>query len=360
MGVFEAIGGDAHEEVLYGTDPVSGLKAIIAVHSTALGPALGGTRFFPYRNEDEALADVLRLSKAMTYKAAAAGLDLGGGKAVILGDPAVDKNERLVRSYGRLVDSLGGRYITAEDVGTTAEDMVVISRETDHVSGLPEEHGGSGDPSPATARGVVAAMRAVASRLWGSDELSGKTVAIQGVGKVGMSLAERLHKAGANLIVTDVNPTAVDTAVRAYGATAVGAAEIFDVECDLFAPCAMGHAINERTIPRLRAAGVAGSANNQLEVPADADRLAEAGILYAPDFVVNAGGIINIGEEVGGYTWQRAALHIDAIEEKLTHIFDVADRRGINPHLAAEAIAEERIASVGSLGLRRRVGKGRM
>jgi leucine dehydrogenase len=359
LGVFRAIGGDTHEEVLFGADPVSGLRTIIAVHSTALGPALGGTRFFSYENEEQALADVLRLAKAMTYKAAAAGLDLGGGKAVIIGDPGTHKSERLLRSYGRVVDSLSGRYITAEDVGTTMDDMVVIAKETAWVTGLPEHCGGSGDPSPATARGVLAAMRAVARRLWGSGDLSGRTVAVQGVGKVGMNLVERLSKAGATTVVSDVNPTAVDVAVRAHGSRAVGTDEIFDVECDIFAPCAMGHALSEQSIPRLRAQAIVGSANNQLETETDAERLAARDILYAPDFVVNAGGIINIAEEIRGYAWERAAKHLDAIEDTVTRVLELADERSLNPHQAAVELADERIAKVGSLGLRRRAGRDR-
>lgn len=357
MGVFEAIGSETHEEVLFGVDPVSGLKAIIAVHDTSLGPALGGTRFFPYPDEDAALADVLQLAKAMTYKAAAAGLDLGGGKAVIIGDPTEMKSERLLRAYGRLVDSLHGRYITAEDVGTTTDDMVVIAKETEWVTGLPEHHGGSGDPSPATARGIKAAMGAVADHLWGSADLSERTIAVQGVGKVGMNLVDRLTKAGAATIVADVDPVAVDTAVRLHGSSAVGTDEIFGVECDIFAPCAMGNALNERTIPQLNCRAVVGSANNQLATDEDADRLAARGILYAPDFVVNAGGIINIAEEIAGYSWQRAADHLDDIANTVAGILDTAQERGVNPQEAAVEIAEERIAGIGTLGLRRRGSK---
>jgi leucine dehydrogenase len=344
--------------VLFGVDPVSGLKAIIAVHSTALGPALGGTRFFSYDDEDEALADVLRLAKAMTYKAAAAGLDLGGGKAVIIGDPHKVKSERLLRAYGRLVDSLNGRYITAEDVGTTTSDMVTIAKETEWVSGLPHDHGGSGDPSPATARGVLAAMRAVATHRWGSDDLSGKTVAIQGVGKVGISLVERLTKVGAKTIVADVNPASLEAA-RAFGSSVVDTDEIFDADCDIFAPCAMGHALNEQSIPRLRCEAVVGSANNQLAEEADAERLADRGILYAPDFVVNAGGIINIAEEIGGYSWERAAHRLDAVADTVTGVLETADERGVHPYEAAVELAEERVAAVGTLGLRRRGGQER-
>lgn len=354
MGVFEAIASDTHEEVLFGHDPVSGLQAIIAIHSTALGPALGGTRFFPYQSEDEALRDVLRLAKGMSYKSAAAGLDLGGGKAVIIGDPAQIKTERLLRSFGRVIDSLGGRYVTAEDVGTTTADMITIGTETRWVTGLPNIHGGSGDPSPATARGVMGAMRAVAERLWDSDDLSGRTVAIQGVGKVGASLVERLTKAGAKIIVSDVNQYALDTVAASHGSVVVGVDEIFDVECDLFAPCAMGGAIDSSTVERLRCRAVVGSANNQLETIEQADRLAERGILYAPDFVVNAGGIINIAEELHGYDWERAVDAIDHIYDNLTRVLDAAEERSINPNTAAIAVAEDRMRSIGTINLKRR------
>ena len=359
MGVFEAIGvagqGDTeHEEVLFASDPVSGLKTIIAIHSTALGPALGGTRFFAYPTEEDALADVLRLSRAMSYKAAAAGLDLGGGKAVIIGDPAQIKTERLLRAYGRTVDSLGGRYITAEDVGTTVADMMTIARETKWVTGVPAAVGGSDDPSPATARGVMAAILTVAERLWGTGDLTGRTVAVQGVGKVGSSLVERLTKAGAATVVTDVNEAALAHVAAAYGSRVVGLDDIFDVECDVFAPCALGGPISRDTIPRLSCAAVVGSANNQLAKPEDADRLLERGILYAPDFVVNAGGIINITEELRGYSWERAAHAVDGIGTALSTILDRADADGINPHIAAERVARERIAAIGSLRVRRR------
>jgi leucine dehydrogenase len=256
-----------------------------------------------------------------------------------------------------MVDSLGGRYITAEDVGTTTEDMVLVAKETESVSGLPEHYGGSGDPSPATARGVLAAMRAVASHLWGSADLSGRTVAVQGVGKVGMNLVERLAKEGARTVVADVNGAAVASAVRLHGSTAVATDEIFDADCDIFAPCAMGHALNEQTVALLRCPAIVGSANNQLADDTIADRLAAREILYAPDFVVNAGGIINIAEEIVGYSWERAARHLDAIAETVTGILDAAQKRGVNPQEAAVELAEERIAAVGSIGLRRRAGQ---
>ncbi|MEA2002749.1 MAG: Glu/Leu/Phe/Val dehydrogenase [Actinomycetota bacterium] len=354
MGVFEAIASDTHEEVLFGHDPVSGLKAIIAIHSTALGPALGGTRFFPYDSEEAALCDVLRLAKGMSYKAAAAGLDLGGGKAVIMGDPTQIKTERLLRAFGRVIDSLGGRYVTAEDVGTTTADMITIATETRSVTGLPNIHGGSGDPSPATARGVIGAMRAVAERLWGSDDLSGKTVAIQGVGKVGASLVERLTKAGAKTIVADVNAAAPDAMAAQHGSIVVGIDEIFDVQSDIFAPCAMGGALNAVTVARLQCQAVVGSANNQLETEEQADQLAELGILYAPDFVVNAGGIINIADELHGYDWKRAVSAIDHVYDNVNRVLDAAEERDINPNTAAIEVAEERINSIGSINLKRR------
>lgn len=354
MGVFEALASDTHEEILFGQDPVSGLKAIIAIHSTALGPALGGTRFFPYQREEEALHDVLRLAKGMSYKSAAAGLDLGGGKAVIIGDPAEFKSERLLRAYGRMIDSLGGRYVTAEDVGTTTEDMITIAAETRWVTGLPSVHGGSGDPSPATARGVVGAMRAVAEHLWSSEDLGGKTVAVQGVGKVGASLVERVTKAGATTIISDVNEAALTAAATAHGSVIVGVDEIFDVDCDIFAPCAMGGAINESTVERLNCAAVVGSANNQLEHPGLAEHLAARGILYAPDFVVNAGGIINIADELHGYDLKRAVSAIDRIYNNVNRVLDTASAGGISPNAAAIEIAEERINTIGSINLKRR------
>jgi leucine dehydrogenase len=292
----------------------------------------------------------------MTLKAAAAGLDLGGGKAVIIGDPGTDKTERLLRAYGRTVDSLGGRYVTAEDVGTTTADMMAIRRETRWVTGVPEAHGGSGDPSPATARGVMSALRAVAERIWGSPDLSNLTVAIQGVGKVGASLVERLTKVGATTIVADVDAAAVDRMARNHGSQVVGIDEIAGVECDVFAPCAMGASLNESTIPRLRCRAVVGAANNQLATPEDADRLAARGIVYAPDFVVNAGGIINITEEIRGYSWERAAIAVDGIGATVASILDLADARSINPHKAAVELAKDRIAAVGPLQQRRRSG----
>lgn len=353
--MFEAIGTETHEEVLFGADRESGLRTIIAIHDTSLGPALGGTRFYPYVDEDAALFDVLRLAKGMTLKSAAAGLDLGGGKAVIIGDPATLRSERLIRSYGRVIDSLGGRYVTAEDVGTTVEDMVLISEETPWVSGLPVDQGGSGDPSPATARGVMAALRAIGERLWGSDDLAGRRVAVQGIGKVGMDLVRRLTAVGAETIVTDPNAEAVAFAVETYGSKVVPLDEIYDIEGDVFSPCALGAVLNDETIPRLRCAAIAGSANNQLAVDRDAEQIAGRGILYAPDFVVNAGGVINVAVEKGGYSPERAAAMVDRIYDNLTSVFATADEEGLDPHRAAMRFAERRIDAAGGRRYRPRI-----
>lgn len=350
VGVFEAIGTETHESVHFGNDPETGLRAIVAIHSTVLGPSLGGTRFYPYSSEGDALADVLRLAKGMTYKAACAGLDQGGGKAVIIGEPASLGTPDLFHAYGRFIDGLAGRYITAEDVGTTVENMEVVATETEHVSGLSHDSGGSGDPSPATARGVVAAMTAVSERLWSTDDLRGRTVSIKGVGKVGRSLAERLHERGVNLIVADVDSTATEYVADTLGAAVVGVDDIHRAECDIFAPCALGADLNLETIPQLACASVAGSANNQLLSSTDADRLSALGILYAPDFVVNAGGIINIAAEQGGYDPQTAAKMVDRIYDNLSEIFHISDALGVSTEQAAEKMADDRIAAKAARG----------
>ncbi len=349
MTVFDSVHYQDHEQVVFAADPASGLRAIIAIHSTALGPSLGGTRFYPYASEEEALNDVLRLSRGMTFKAAAAGLDLGGGKAVIIGDPKELKSERLWRAYGQFVDSLGGRYITAEDVGTTTADMELIRRETRWCFGTPLSEGGSGDPSPATARGLIAGLRAVATRLRGDRDLSGLRVAIQGVGKVGYAYAGLLTEARAEVIVADIDDGAVDRAVRDLGVKSVPLDEILTVDCDVVSPCALGAGINADTIPTLACSAILGSANNQLATDEDALRLAKAGILYAPDFVVNAGGLINVSQELRGYTEAGANHRIDRIEQATATILDLADAEGITPNQAALSIAQQRIAAVGGL-----------
>lgn len=353
MTVFDQMTAEGHEQVVYGSDPVSGLKAIIAIHSTALGPALGGTRFYPYPSEEDALIDVLRLSKGMTYKAAAAGLDLGGGKAVIMGDPRTDKSERLFRAYGTLVDSLGGRYITAEDVGTTADDLTTVRRETPWALGLPVAEGGSGDPSPVTARGLFAATQATAQHLWGNGDLAGRRILVQGVGKVGTAFVQLLVEARAEVMVTDAYQAAIDNAVNTYGVKPVDPDEAVSVPCDVFSPCALGAVLNRDTIPWLECEAVVGSANNQLATEDDGDRLAERGILYAPDFVVNAGGLINVYDELQGYSKSRALHRVDSIFDATTRIFQTAAEREITPQAAALHLAECRIADIGSLAARR-------
>lgn len=359
MGVFDALGDRGHEEVVYGSDPVSGLKSIVAIHSTALGPALGGTRFYPYPSEKEALEDVLRLSGAMSLKAAAAGLDLGGGKAVIIGDPRKMKSERLWRAYGRVVDSLQGRYITAEDVGTDAFDMELIRRETRWVVGVPVEEGGSGDPSPATARGLMAATRA-ALRFLDKEELAGRHVTVLGVGKVGSDLVRRFVEAGSKVTIADLYPPAIDAIrTRFPNVNVADCEDIYDIECDVFAPCSLGGVLNRDTIPRLKCGVVVGSANNQLAEPDDDERLAERDILYTPDFVVNAGGLINVSEELRGYTVDKAAARIDKIYDNLLRILEASRERGITVNRAAVDLAQERIQEIGNLRLFRRSGDDR-
>ncbi len=350
MFVFDEVAKEGHE---------SGLKTIIAIHSTALGPALGGTRFFPYETEDDALEDVLRLSKGMSLKAAAAGLDLGGGKAVIIGDPRVDKSERLFRAYGRIVDSLQGRYITAEDVGTTTTDLDLVRRETNWALGNSVALGGAGDPSPVTARGLIAAAKAVAKKLWGNADLAGRRFAVQGVGKVGSAFVQLLIENRAEVVVTDAYEPAIASAIERYGVDAVAADDIFKVDCDFFSPCALGAGLNEVTIPELNCEAIVGSANNQLATDKDAERLAERGILYGPDFVVNAGGLINVYDELQGYSKIRALHRVDSIYEATMTILDAAEEHGINPNEAAVKVAEERIHQIGDLRRFRRSGHDR-
>ncbi|HVM09436.1 MAG TPA: Glu/Leu/Phe/Val dehydrogenase dimerization domain-containing protein [Acidimicrobiales bacterium] len=353
--VFERIRADGHEEVVYCHDPASGLRAIVAIHSTRLGPALGGTRFYPYPSEDDALDDVLRLSKGMTYKAAAAGLDLGGGKAVILGDPREHKSEALLRAYGRFLQGLGGRYITAEDVGTTQPDMDVIRRETTHVTGVSRSLGGSGDPSEATAYGVLHAMRAVARILWGSTALEGRHIVITGVGKVGYALARHLVEERARISVADVNDSAAERAARDFGATPVEAKESHSIECDIWSPCALGGALSPASIAELRCGAVVGSANNQLATPECGDLVEERGILYAPDFVVNAGGVINISEELSpkGYHRERAYGIVRRIYDTTTTVIATARTEGITTAAAANRVAERRIEQLSNVRLLR-------
>lgn len=341
--VFDHIERHGHEQVVWCAHRPSGLRAIVAIHSTVLGPALGGARFRPYADEDEALTDVLRLSRGMTYKAALAGLDLGGGKAVILGDPATQRSDALLRAYGRFVDSLGGRYITAEDVGTAQADMDVVRQETAHVAGTSEVLGGSGDPSPATAAGLVHALRAVVGHRFGSPCLDGRHVAVVGVGKVGSALVGHLVAAGAKVSVADLDPSRVHAMVVRHGARACCVDDAMTADADVLAPCALGAVLDATTIPRLRCAAVCGSANNQLAEPEDARRLADRGILYAPDYVVSSGGIINIAEELVGYDRTRATARLAAIGATTSEVLADADRLGITTVEAADRLAERRL-----------------
>ncbi|HET7627485.1 MAG TPA: branched-chain amino acid dehydrogenase [Bacillales bacterium] len=333
-----------YEQLVFCQDQDSGLKAIIAIHDTTLGPALGGTRMWKYDSEEAAIEDALRLAKGMTYKNAAAGLNLGGGKTVIIGDPRKDKNEAMFRAFGRYIQSLNGRYITAEDVGTTVEDMDTIHEETNFVTGISAAFGSSGNPSPVTAYGVYRGMKAAAYEAFGTDSLSGKTVAVQGVGHVAYELCNHLHEEGANLIVTDINKAAVDRAVNDFDAKAVDPDEIYGVQCDIFAPCALGAIINDETITQLKAKVVAGSANNQLKDESHGEQLHEMGVAYAPDYVINAGGVINVADELHGYNRERAMKKVEAIYDNVARVFEISKRDGIPTYAAADRLAEERIA----------------
>jgi leucine dehydrogenase len=351
QGPLDVMAAAGHEQVAFCHDEATGLRAIVAIHSTVLGPALGGTRFWPYADEHEALVDVCRLAQGMTYKHAAAGLDQGGGKAVIIGSPSRLRTEALIRAYGRFVEGLNGRYVTAEDVGTTQADMDLIRRETRHVTGVSESFGGSGDPSPATAWGVLWAMRAVAERLWGDPSLDGRHVCIAGVGKVGGALADHLDGAGAKLTVADVSSEATRRVVERTGAATVDPAAAHAVPCDIYSPCALGGALSAVTIPQLRCTAVVGSANNQLASPQDAQRIHESGVLYAPDFVANAGGVINIAEERDGYDRERAYARIRGIGATVHRVLDLAEGEGLTTAEAAERLAERRIEEVGRIQL---------
>jgi leucine dehydrogenase len=350
VSVFEHLDGE-YEQVVFFHDPKAGLEAIVAIHSTTLGPALGGTRFYPFESEEAALRDVLRLARGMTYKAAAAGLDLGGGKAVIIGDPKRIKSEELLRSYGRFIETLGGRYITAEDIGTSRDDMDMIHRETRYVTGISPELGGSGDPSPVTAYGVFLGMRACAEVAWGEHGLEGRTVAVQGVGKVGYHLVKHLVEEGARVVVSDLDVDNLGRAVRDFGVETAEPEKIHAIECDVFAPCAMGAVIRDDTIPELKCKVVAGSANNQLERPEHGEALAEMGILYAPDYVINAGGIINVADELLGYNEERAKARVETVYRTLREIFEIARDRHISTAAAADAFALERIGRIGRVRL---------
>lgn len=344
MEIFKYMERYDYEQLVICQDEASGLKAIIAIHDTTLGPALGGTRMWTYASEADAIEDALRLAKGMTYKNAAAGLNLGGGKTVIIGDPKKDKNEGLFRAFGRYIQGLNGRYITAEDVGTTVQDMDLIHEETDYVTGISPAFGSSGNPSPVTAYGVYRGMKAAAKEAFGSDSLEGKVIAVQGVGNVAYNMCKHLHEEGAQLIVTDINKEAVNRAVEEFGAKAVDPNDIYSVECDIYAPCALGATINDETIPQIKAKVIAGAANNQLKDTKHGDIIHEKGIAYAPDYVINAGGVINVADELYGYDKERAMKKVEQVYDNVESVFNIAKRDNIPTYVAADRMAEERIA----------------
>lgn len=346
MRLFDTIADMGHEQLVLCQDAASGYRGIIAVHSTTLGPALGGTRFWHYASDEEAIVDALRLARGMTYKNAVAGLNLGGGKSVIIGDNKTTSREMIFRAHGRFVESLGGRYITAEDVGTSTADMDYVHMETDYVSGLA---GRSGDPSPVTAHGVFRAIQASAKERWGSDDLSTKTVAVQGCGHVGYYLAKELHETGAKLVVTDIDPDRVTRVVNEFGARAVDTDDIYGVAADIFAPCALGAIINDKTIPQLKVEVVSGAANNQLLEERHGDELERRNILYTPDYVANAGGVINVYSELAGWTSARAFRKADEIYDTVLKVFAIAKDERIPTYLAADRLAEQRIRAVGTM-----------
>ncbi|MFI6324286.1 Leu/Phe/Val dehydrogenase [Nonomuraea sp. NPDC050556] len=340
-----------HEQVVFCADRQSGLRAIIAIHNTALGPGLGGTRFYPYESEQAALADVLNLSRGMAYKNALAGLDLGGGKAVIIGDPAVDKSEALLRAYGRFVETLGGRYITACDVGTYSEDMDIVARETRFATGRTVAHGGAGDSSILTAFGVFQGMRASSEHVYGTPSLHGKRVGVEGVGKVGHRLVDLLIEDGAEVVICDVNSAAVDRVLQRHPAVSVvaDAAALKAADIDVFAPCALGGALDDASVALLSAKIVCGAANNQLAHPGVEKQLAERGILYAPDYVVNSGGVIQVADEIEGFNMDRARAKAAQIYDTTLKIFGIATDEGVPPAVAADRLAERRMSEVGRI-----------
>lgn len=350
FSIFSQLENKEHEQVIVCSDPKVGLRAIIAIHNTSLGPALGGTRMWPYKSEQEALRDVLRLSRGMTYKAAVSGLNLGGGKAVIIADPQKDKSEALFRSYGRFIEGLSGRYITAEDVGTNIQCMEWVRMETKYVTGISRALGGSGDPSSVTALGVYMGMKACAKKRYGSDSLEGKKVAIQGAGHVSHYLANYLRKEGAKMYVSDIYPEKVKRLVEESGVEAVKSEDIYDMDVDIFSPCALGGVLNDDTIPRLRCDIIAGSANNQLDdEKKHGEMLIDRGILYAPDYVINAGGLINVANELEGYNHDRAHEQASRIYDVILDILHYAEEQDIPTFVASNHLAERRLQQIGRI-----------
>lgn len=348
--LFDKLNDYEHEQIVICSEPNIGLKAIIAIHDTTLGPALGGVRMWPYNNEQEAIRDVLRLSRGMTYKAAISGLNLGGGKAVIIGDPRKEKNEALFRAFGRYVDSLGGRYITAEDVGIDVQNMEWVHMETKYVSGLPKATGGSGDPSPVTAYGTYVGMKACAQKAYGSDSLEGKEVAIQGAGHVASHLARRLSEEGAELFICDIYEDKVNELAEEVGATVVDPDDIYGLDVDIFSPCALGGVINDDTIDHFNCDIIAGAANNVLdEEEKHGQMLLDRGIIYAPDYVINAGGLINVASELEGYNEERAHDKASNIYNTILDILNYSEENDTPTFVASNILAEKRIKDVGEI-----------
>lgn len=343
MNIFDYLEKYDYEQLVFCQDKATGLKAIISIHDTTLGPALGGTRIWDYETEEEAIIDSLRLARGMTYKNAAAGLNLGGGKTVIMGDPEKIKSEELFRAFGRFVEGLNGRYITAEDMNAGTQDMGYINDETDYVVGL---EGKSGNPSPVTAFGVFRGILAAANEVYGSDDLTGKVVAVQGLGAVGYGVCEHLKEAGAELIVTDIRKESIERAVEELGAKAVDPDDIYGVDCDIFSPCAMGAIVNDFTIEKFKCKIIAGSANNQLAEDKHGDMLKEKDILYVPDYVINSGGVINVYEELKGYNQERAMSRAAAIYDVVKRVIKISKEENIATYKAADRMAENRIAAM--------------
>ncbi|HPQ09176.1 MAG TPA: Glu/Leu/Phe/Val dehydrogenase [Bacteroidia bacterium] len=342
-----------HEQIVYCNDNNVGLKAIIGIHNTTLGPALGGTRMWNYASEQDALIDVLRLSRGMTYKSAVAGINLGGGKAVIIGDPKKIKTEPLLRSFGKFIDNLGGKYITAEDVSMNSKDMEIISMETDYVTGLPESMGGSGDPSPVTAMGVWMGMKASAKQVYGNDSLQGKKIIVQGLGNVGKHLIEYLSKENAEILVFDIDNEKIKDVSKKFKVKVLSADQLYSADADIYAPCALGATVNTQTLEQLKVKIICGSANNQLaDENIHGKMVEEKGILYAPDFVVNAGGIINVYYELEGYNRERALAHAERIYDTTIKVFEIAKKENIPTYLAANRLAEDRINAIAKLRAR--------
>lgn len=350
MSIFKELERKDHEQVVFCSDKRSNLRAIIAIHDTTLGPALGGARMWTYGSSDDALIDALRLSRGMTYKAAVAGLNLGGGKAVIIGDPNKDKNESLFRAYGRFVEGLAGRYITAEDVGTSVRDMEWVRMETKYVTGIDRALGGGGDPSPVTALGVYHGMKAAMRQLTGNDSLAGKKIAVQGAGHVASFLCDHLAKEGAKIFITDIFEEKARNVVVRTQAKFLAADQIYDVDADVFCPCALGAILNDETIPRLRVKIVAGGANNQLaDEKKHGQMLMERGIIYAPDYAINAGGLISVANELQGYPHERALKQVEGIYDTILSIFEIAKRERIPTYEASNRLAEARISHLGHI-----------